>query len=298
MADILNSIVPIILLFVTGFLSKKFKLVNKKDGGTFLRVVFYLTLPALLFLSISNVQLTMEFALLPLVAVLLVIITFFGSFFTGKLLKLPQPTLGVFLVGSMIMNIGFVYPFIILALGDEGFARAVLFDLGNNVMIYTFVYFTACKFGGNKKSKAILQRLFLSPPLWALAAALMFNLLSLQLPLALNNFLEAIGSLTVPLITIALGIYFNPKIVKFVPLSLGVFMRSGFGLLMGLVLVRLFGLGGLSKTVVLLGAAAPVGFMTITFAALEKLDADFASSLVSLSMLIGFLLTPILLFLL
>jgi predicted permease len=70
-----------------------------------------------------------------------------------------------------------------------------------------------------------------------------------------------------------------------------------FGLMLGFILVKLFDLEGLSKAVVLLGAAAPVGYNTLTFSSMENLDKEFAANLVSFSILTGIIFIPILIFL-
>ncbi len=44
---------------------------------------------------------------------------------------------------------------------------------------------------------------------------------------------------------------------------------------------------------ILLLCVAPIGFNTVTFASLEKLDVDFASSTLSLSLVVGVVLTTL-----
>jgi len=63
-------------------------------------------------------------------------------------------------------------------------------------------------------------------------------------------------------------------------------------LLAGIFLAWLFGLSGLNKTVAVLCSAAPVGFNTMTSSSLGNLDTLFAASLLSASILIGFLWLP------
>lgn len=87
---------------------------------------------------------------------------------------------------------------------------------------------------------------------------------------------------------ISLGIRFNPRIVNWAALIsvISIRIRMILGLLLGFVFGLLFRLDGLNRLVVLICSAAPVGINTLTFATMEKLDVDFAASLVSLSILI------------
>lgn len=299
MNEILLKIIPIILIFILGYILKGIKLFKKEDGTLFLKVVFYIAQPALIILSITNIKLVLDFIYLPLIAVLVIIITFILSFFIGKLLQLKQTTLGVFLIGSMIMNIGFTLPFIIAAYGEEGIARISLFDFGNALLVFTFVYYFACKYGSNEKNSAgMVKKFILSPPIWALIIAIILNLTSLQLPNSINNFLQIIANLTIPLIMLSLGIYFTPKLINPIPLSLVIIIRMFFGLLLGFFFVKLFNLDGLTRLIVLIGSAAPVGYNTLTFSSLENLDTEFAASLVSIAILIGIIFLPILIYIL
>lgn len=299
MSGIFLKVLPVILIFILGFLLKKVKLLKKANADLFLKLVFYVAVPALVIVAITNIDLSLDLIYLPITSALIILITFIVSFFIGKLLHLENKSLGVFLIGSMIINIGFTLPFVIAAYGSEGLARITLFDFANGFLVFTFIYYFAVKYGGSKKdSKAMIKKFVLSPPIWALIIALVINLTGLQLPEVANSFFEILGGMLIPLVMLSLGIYFSPKIVKFVPLSLSIIIRMFFGLFLGFVFVKLFALEGLTRVIVLVGSASPVGYNTLTFSSLEDLDKEFAASLVSYSILIGLIFTPLLIFLL
>jgi len=75
-------------------------------------------------------------------------------------------------------------------------------------------------------------------------------------------------------------------------------VRMLLGLLIGFSFVVLFDLQGITAAVVILCASAPIGFNCLTFSSLAKLDMNYASSVVSLSILIGLFSIPIMLYLL
>ncbi|MCD4745747.1 MAG: AEC family transporter [Bacteroidales bacterium] len=299
MNEILLKILPVIIIFVLGYLLQKIGIFKKQDGDLLLKLVFYVSLPALIILSITKVRLSVEFAFLPFISSTIIIISYFVSFFVAKKLKLKKTTFGVFLVGSMILNIGFTLPFIIAAYGDEGLARISVMDFGNGILVFTFVYYQACKYGNNKKDSKMMIKKFLSaPPVWALIIAISLNLFHIRMPHFASDFLKLIGDLTIPILMLVIGIYFSPKLVKVTSLVLVIFIRMGLGLLLGYILVTIFGLDGLTKTIVLIGSAAPVGYNTLTFSSLENLDKEFAASLVSFSIFIGIFYIPLLIFIL
>ena len=298
MNKIILELIPILIIFIFGFMSRRFNIFKNEDGDILLKVIFYFTLPSLIIFSIPKIKLSGEMIFLPIIAIWIVLITFFISFFISKKLNLENKSLGTFLVGSMIMEISFTLPFILTAYGQEGLARIVLFDVGNTIMAFSFVYFIACRYGKNGDSKILVRKIILSQPLLASLLAIILNITNLQLPIIADNTTKIIGNLTIPLMMFSLGIYFNPKILKILPTFSFVFVRMFIGLISGYVLIKLFGLDGLDKVIVLIGAVAPVCYNTLTFSSLEDLDKEFAANVISFSILVGFILIPFLIFLL
>lgn len=298
MTNIVMEVIPIMFIFIIGYIFKKAGILKTEDGNILLKIIFYFSLPALIIDSIPKIKLSTEMMFLPLAAVWIVLITFFVSFFISKKLRLETKSLGTFLIGSMIMEISFTLPFIITTFGTEGAARMVLFDIGNTIMAFSFVYFIACRYGKNNNSKILIKKIIFSPPLLASLFAVALNILNFQLPQIVNNATKIVGSLTIPLMIFSLGIYFNPNLKKILPTFLTVFIRMFIGLISGFVLIKIFGLDGLDKIVVLIGAAAPVCYNTLTFSSLEELDKEFAANAISFSILIAFLLIPALLIIL
>lgn len=298
MNEIIIKIIPVILIFILGYLLKRIKLLNKENGDLFLKLVFYVSLPALILLSITNIDLNLSFIYLPFIAVLVILITYVVSYFIGNFFNLKNYSLGVFLVGSLIMNMGFTLPFFIAAYGTEGLARASLFDFGNGLLTFTFIYYLACKYGENKKdSKTMVKKFLYSPPLWALVIGLALNLQNIKIPDISTNFLQLLGNMTIPLIMLSLGIYFSFKIVKTKALISLIFIRMILGLLLGLFFVYIFNLDGVNRMVVLIGASAPVGYNTLTFSSMENLDKEFAASIISYSILLGIVFIPLIIYL-
>jgi predicted permease len=66
------------------------------------------------------------------------------------------------------------------------------------------------------------------------------------------------------------------------------------GLIIGLLFVKLFGLTGVDRIAVLLLSASPVGFNTVTFSSIEKLDDEFAASIVGMGLITGLVLISLL----
>src|SRR5690606_27660057 len=107
-----------------------------------------------------------------------------------------------------------------------------------------------------------------------------------------------LGQMTAPLILIALGIMFSPRVENLRLALLPVAIRMGLGLLAGVAIAALLGFEGTTFVVVALCSAAPIGFNALTFSSLAKLDTALSSSAVSMSILMGLFYIPLLMVLL
>ncbi|MCK9309423.1 MAG: AEC family transporter [Candidatus Cloacimonetes bacterium] len=298
MNPFVEKIIPLILAFFAGIAFKKLKLLSKDDAPVLLRFVLTVTLPALTIIAISNVKLVADMIYIPFLAIAVVILMFLISSTVGKRLKMSRPMFGSFLVGTMIMNTAYSLPFFAAAFGNEGLARASLFDIGNTFMIFTFTYYNAIKYGENKKTDKIDWGKFLRlPPLWAMLIALGWKLGGVQMAPVALNFLDMIGQPTVPLVMIALGLYFEPKTNNLGKALIAVFIRMVIGLGIGIILATVLHLQGITRTVVIVNSALPIGFNTLIFANLENMDREFAATCVSISIFIALFYIPLLIYL-
>ena len=74
-------------------------------------------------------------------------------------------------------------------------------------------------------------------------------------------------------------------------------VRMGIGFLVGAGFAALVGLEGQTFVVVALCSGAPIGFMALTFTSLARLDMELTTTAVSLSILVGLVYVPLLVFL-
>lgn len=297
MNPFIEKILPLIMAFFLGLGLKHLKLLSKSDAPVLLKLVLSVTLPALTIIAITRVELSRDMLFIPLFAMGIVMLMYLISNLVNLRLKLPRPMFGSFLVGTMIMNTAYVLPFFHAAFGNEGLARASLFDIGNTFMIFTFTYYNAIKYGDNPHTDKIVWAKFLRlPPLWAMLLAFGLKLSQVELPPLGLNFLTLVGNPTTPLVMIALGLYFEPRLKNLGTAFLAIFIRMGLGLGIGIALALVFGLTGLTRTTVIVCAGLPIGFNTLIFANLENMDREFAATMVSFSILIALLYIPLLIY--
>lgn len=298
MVETYLQLAPLIFLFVLGIFLRRVRFAEVEHGQFLLKFMFFVTLPALVFLKISEVELDSRTLVLPLANIGVDVGCMLATLALAPFFNLRRQTLGAMLVCTMITNNAFMFPFILAIFGDAGFAYAVLFDFGNAVLTSTLTYALAFKYGPDAHtSKTLITKTLKSPLVWALFIAVAMNFLTLPVPRVIGLMLEPLAAMTTPLILVSLGILFSPSLGQIRPLIATLVIRMGIGMLIGISIASLLGLQGLPFTIVVLCSAAPIGFNALTYASLARLDTQFASSAVSASILVGVLYLPLLIYL-
>jgi len=293
------QIAILILLFFAGLAGKRLGWLTPAHGGRMLNIVMTVGLPALFIADVSRLPLGREVLALPAIAIGVMSVTLAVALVLARAWRLPRASFGAFVISSMAINNGFLFPFVIAAWGSAAFAQLALFDLGNAIMNCTVIYVIAALFGGHSAGVgAVLRRVVSFPPLWGLAVALSINLSGWQLPGAVSQVLGFAGRHILLLVILALGILFDPRVARSRIAPTAVALRIGLGLALGLAAIHLFDIDGLTRQVLLLGCAAPIGFNVVVIANREHLDRELAASAASLSVLLGLVYVPLALWLL
>ena len=289
---------PLFLIFGLGYILKKTGFLSKEIAGFFLKFAMYVALPCLIIPKVATLPLSLSYAYLPLIAIMMLLVNFFVFFLVTRLVHLPKKKQGVLLISCMIMNLSFVLPFYLAEAGEELLPIYVFFNIGHDVLLYTFVYFIASLHGTNKTYNPVvygIKKILLLPPFWALVVGLLLNFASLAVPSFLGSTMTSLGGLLVPLVLLALGAYFELSLKNSMQIFPVIGARMLLGGLLALLFIKLFALDGASRLIVLLGGIAPLGFNTLVFASLEDLDKEYAAQLVSVSLLLGLIVIPLVL---
>lgn len=285
-----------IAIFFGGALLRSLGLLGKVHAERLAAVVFSISLPATILVSLDQVAFAPTSWKLPLAACLVTLTMLLCSWQLARLLHLSRPTRGGFMLATGCINsVYFAYPVILATFGDEGLAQAILFDLGQTTLTLTLIYGLAL-WHGSKSSTArpALVRFFSSPPLWALCGSLMLTLLGLRLPVWLYEGLIPVHLTTTPLASLVLGLSISFSVVRrtLILALLGVVMRMGGGLLLGFLAAFVLNLSGMERAIVVLIAAMPSAVTAVIFATETGLDDNLVTSIVAISICVGIALLP------
>ncbi len=299
MNPIVIDSLPLISLVVIGFGLKKIGLINRNDGPHLSAFILNITLPAVIFLSVS--QADVDPVKLVILAMCSFTISLILRLLSGRItqwLKIPASIAGVIILSSMAMNIGnFLFPITQTIYGSEGVSRLAAFDIGNSLMASGYGYYLATRFGSNtpKGFKNSLRKVASLPILWAVIGGLFINLLGWSLPVFVVKILTPVSAANSALAMITLGVFVEFVFPKWKLMVLTVFLRMGIGFLLGQVIVLLGNFQGIERTIISMGAAMPIGMVPLVYANVEGLDSEFAAACISLSIVVGVIVSPLLL---
>jgi len=291
---VLLKLSPVPIAFVAGYIVQRQHLLNREHAAAMLKLVVYYGLPVLIFISIGQMQLRADLSLITATSIIILLLTWPAVTLSGRLLGLARPTQGSFVTGPMIMNLSLFYPIVIVAWGTEGFAYLALFDFGNALVALSLVHVLSYRYGAEQTDWWDIARSIVKfPPFIALFLALLVNLNGITLPVILVSTLKWSGQAVMLLIPFALGIFLDTRRLFSVPALVAVALRAGLGFVLALVLVELFALQGMIRTIVLFSSLAPVGFLALVYATRHHLDREFAASIASLSLIIAMVYVPL-----
>lgn len=290
-----RSLAAFIILFLGAAILRACRLLDRSHAERLAALVFSISLPATILVSLDGVQFTQAAWKLPLAACLITLSMLLVAWQLAQLLQLPRLTRGGFLLGTGCINsIYFAYPVILATLGEAGLAQAILFDLGQTTLTLTLLYGLALSHGtASTHAGSAMKRFLAAPPLWALTGILVLKLFGLQLPFWLRELLLPLHFTTTPLASIVLGLSISWSGQSKLRLAaLGVLLRMGVGVLLGFAAASALGLEGVERAVVILVAGMPSAVTAVIFAAEAHLDEELVASIVALSVGAGVALLP------
>ncbi|NPB07101.1 MAG: AEC family transporter [Aquificae bacterium] len=275
----------LLLLVLTGYALKSFKLFSERDATAFINYVLYFALPSSVFLSLRKLELSAELLKVPLCAWASVLFALTVAYALTLKLKLPPPSRRGFLLASAFGNTAFLgFPFTYALLGEEALPYAVLFDqLGSFTAVVTIGFLIA---RGKPEPGALLR----FPPFWALLAGLLYDG---PLPSFLESFLRHGAASLTPVVLFGLGLYLKPEFFKEKLKTASLALAVKMLLTPAFVLLLCFLLGGPCEACVLEAGMPPMVFASV-LAVRYGLDAPLVLTAVLLGALLAFLTAPLL----
>ena len=188
--------------------------------------------------------------------------------------------------------------------GNLGLPLA-LYAFGPEGLSYAIVFFTVCSLTNFTAGQAIAAGTVnwraspRMPSLYAAALGVAVAVLGIALPRWLANTVSLLGSITVPLMLLMLGMSLGRlRVATFPRALLLASLRIGMGAAIAYVITTLFGLQGVAKAALIQQGAMPVAVFNYLFALRWNNQPEEIAGLVVISTLLAVITTPALLVLL
>ena len=215
MEAIFNIVLPIFGIMFAGTLAGRFRLLGSASSEALNSFVYYVSLPALFFVSLARVELDRVFDL-PFIAAYCggVIVTFLLAVATAKwVFGLKAGALVLNGMSAIFSNTGYMgLPLLLLLFGDAGLLPAVITTVLNGALIMGLVAILLELAAHRGAGMAValgraLLGMFRSPLLLSAIAGLVFAGLELPLPLPLQTFCDILGAAAGPAALFAIGLF-------------------------------------------------------------------------------------------
>ncbi|MFX0070890.1 MAG: AEC family transporter, partial [Candidatus Hermodarchaeota archaeon] len=276
MADVNYIFLLSLVIIVIGYLVKKLNIITEENGKIVAKIIFNITLPAVILKVTSSLEFKASLIILPLINIA------YGFFMAGVGLivfrKRERKDKGLILMTLIGFNVAhFSFPLIEGIWGEEGLQHIALIDAGNAFTIFVLCYLIGSIFSFNNNSegqsinlKEIGKKLLTSAPLLSYILALTINFSGVTIPLFCMDLLDILSRANTALSLLLLGIYLNFRFEKseWSTIIKVLAIRYTFGLLIGLILFFYLPFDQFShlfRIIVAVSLILPVGLAVIPF---------------------------------
>ena len=284
---ILTAIAPVILTALIGYFWTRSGRSIEATGLT--QIVTEIGTPCLVFSTFAKMSVPAGAFAATAAASLTILIGFLVV--AALVLKVSGLSLRTYLPSMAFPNTGNLgIPLALYAFGSEGLAYAIVFLCFTSVMNFTIGQAIAA---GTMSWRAIAKM----PIIYAVALGLAVTETNIAVPQFLANTISLLGSITVPLMLLMLGVSLGSLRVAAFPrafmLSL---LRIGMGAGLGFAVTALFGLHGAARAAIIMQSSMPAAVFNYLFALRWHNNPEEVAGIVVVSTLVTIVTAPTLLY--
>lgn len=279
-----NVVLPVFLVAGLGYLLKRRLDLQIAPLN---QTVLYVLMPAFIFTSLLPVDFRSEEPLrITAFAFLLAVVMLVIGFAVARAMRLDRPTANALALTAALPNLGnYGLSVVLLAFGQPGLAAGTL--LLAVQMLYGLALAVFVASSGSAPLGRAVSEVFRQPTIYAVAAALALNLAGVAPPEFVMSALTLPSQAAIPVMLIVLGMNVagSSGIERPALVGLAAFVRLVVGTLVGWLLAVALGIEGVTRDVMIVGAAMPTAVFTILTATQFDARPKFVSDVVVVSTL-------------
>ncbi len=284
--DTFMQLLPILLLTTGGYVMGRIYTINL---DTLVIVASDFLMPMLIFYALYKSDLEGALILDIIGATTLIVILLAILAYTYT--RLAKIDARPFLPAIIFTNAGFLgIPLMKLWGGMTAMNLVVIYDQIQTVYIFTLGILIITGGFTMKSLRSVVR----SPILWSIVAGSLFRYFSIPVPDEILTTFDFGGNAGPPLAAFTLGLSLHVTTFKVDRhLISGLLLRVVGGFLFGLLASSLFGLTGVSRTVVIVAATLPSAVFTSILPLRYGVRSDFAGTMVVVSTILGVVTIPL-----
>ncbi|WP_173915569.1 AEC family transporter [Halobacillus sp. Marseille-Q1614] len=292
MAIFIEVVLPVILIFLSGFLLQKFMRMEIKSIST---VVLYIMLPCLVFETFYRAEFNQEYAMMIAFSILLLVCILLINKLAARVANYSTAVESGLILSTAFMNAGnYGTPIVLFAFGEQGFVYAVSFMVIQQIVMNFFGVYYAAK--GAAGFRLAIQTVLKMPPTYAVILALIAKFTSIPVS---NNVLSSIGLVgqaAIPVVMILLGMQLANITIKQLDWSKVTYasiLRLVVSPFIAWGLTLLLPMNDLMASVLIIAAAMPSAATTTMYAVQFDAKPDLVSSITLITTLLSVITIPI-----
>ena len=284
-AQVFPIFFPVFTLLAVGYCFGKFR---KIDLNSLTELVIYVASPCLVFSSVSQRHFGgTDFLVLGGSAVFVILGVGAIAFVVARLRGIEDR--GIYLASMFMNSANLPFPLVLLAFGEVGLARAIMYFLIVSLLQFSLGVYLAT-------FQRSLRPILRFPILYAFFAALVVSIGKIPIPSVVLVPINMMGNLAITMMVLALGYKISTLKARSIGLPLATSaLRIGGGFLLGLLFVEIFHVSGLNRAIILLDSAMPSAVFNFVLAEKYRLSPELVASTILISTLVSLITTPILL---
>jgi len=293
--QILNTIIPIFSVILTGWLARRKGFIPTEFTGPANRLVFYFAIPAMVFAAIAKGSLKTDFHPVVMGCTLAAVGTSFGvTWLLGRLCHVPYRCLGTFVQCGYHGNLGYLGLAVAYYYLDQaGFISASL--LLGFIMIFQNLLsvFILILYGGKdsvgKNVGRMVSKILGHPMMLSAGAGIIFSLTGAALPMVVSRTLDIFSGMALPLALLLIGATLNFNLIKIqltrvLPVSI---IKLGLLPALGLIFYTMWDQPANLYLPGLIMLATPSATVSYVMAVEMNGDVEFAATAISVSTLLS-----------
>ncbi len=291
--EVIVTIVPIFAIIILGWVARKRGFITPEFLEPANRLVYYLSLPALIFNSIAKTKFQEQFDGLVLVLTLLAAAAIYlTADVTARIFKMNPARIGAFVQSSGHGNLGYIgLPIALYYLGEAGLARAGII-CGFLMILQNLLSVVALQMHDTSAQKmpgvkTLFGKLLGNPVIIGAMAGIVVSFFAIPMPKVILRCLDILGGLAPPTALLLIGASLSLQLIRTYqrPTLIAVFFKLVLLPAIGLLLFNLLHLRADDYLPAVILLCSPTATVAYVMAREMHGDADFAVATISASTL-------------